>query len=326
MAWKNTQQISFADSLLHEHAALTELDDIQNLIDWSEIEDPLRSIHANPAGEKAWPPLLMFKILLLQVWYNLSDPACEKHLARDLLFRRFAGLGLGDTVPDHSTIWRFRNILTQADKLQSLLALINDQLSRQGVLIRRGQVSIIDASVIQAKNNRPNKNAQGENTQDPEAAYNVKTASNGKRQTTYGYKAHMNVDEDGFILAEQLTPGNVHDSQVFESLLTGHESAAYADSAYKSREHDALLQDKGIDNRILHRAYRNTPLTEAQKAFNRLASTVRCTVERTFGVLKRIYGLGQARYMGRARNQARVTLIAMAYNLKRGANIQRACV
>lgn len=326
MAWKNTRQTSFADSLLHEHAALTELDDIQSLINWSEIEYRLRMIHSNPAGEKAWPPLLMFKVLLLQAWYNLSDPACEKHLARDLLFRRFAGLGLGDDVPDHSTIWRFRNTLTKADKLQPLLALINDQLSRQGVLIRQGQVSIIDASVIQAKNNRPNKNAQGENTQDPEAAYNVKTASNGKRQTTYGYKAHINVDEDGFILAEHLTPGNVHDSQVFESLLTGDETAVYADSAYKSREHDALLQEKGIKNRVLNRAYRNTPLSDAQKAFNRLASTVRCTVERTFGVLKRIYGMGQARYMGRARNQARVTLIAMAHNLKRGANIQRACV
>jgi IS5 family transposase len=325
MAWKNTQQRSFADSLLHEHAALTELDDIQNLIDWSEIEDLLRSIHNNPMGEKAWPPLLMFKILLLQAWYNLSDPACEKHMARDLLFRRFAGLGLHDSVPDHSTIWRFRNTLTKAEKLQPLLTLINDQLNRQGVLIQRGQVSIIDASVIQAKNNRPNKNAQGETTQDPEAAYNVKTASNGQRKTTYGFKTHMNVDEDGFILAEHLTPGNVHDSQVFESLLTGHETAVYADSAYKSREHDALLEHKGIDNRVLHRAYRNTPLTKAQKAFNRLASQVRCTVERTFGVLKRIYGMGQARYMGLARNQARVTMMAMAHNLKRGVNLQRAC-
>jgi len=86
-----------------------------------------------------------------------------------------------------------------------------------------------------------------------------------------------------------------------------------------------LQTHKGIKNRVLHRAYRNTPLTEAQKAFNRLASQVRCAVERTFGVLKRLYGMGQARYMGLARNQARVTLMAMAHNLKRGVNIQRAC-
>lgn len=326
MAWKNTFQQSFADSLVHEHDALTELDDIQNLIDWSVIERQLSTIHSNPMGEKAWPPLVMFKILLLQAWYNLSDPACEKQLVRDLLFRRFVGLSLQDAVPDHSTIWRFRNKLNEEGHLQPLLNLINEQLNQRGVLIQNGQASIIDATVIEAKNNRPNKNAKGENTQDIEAAYNVKTASDGKQKTTYGFKTHMNVDEDGLILSEQLTPGNVHDSQVFEALLTGQEKAAYADSAYKSDAHDQLLKTKGIQNNILYRAYRNTPLSDAQKQFNRYASQVRCTVERTFGVLKRLYGLGKARYLGLARNQAHVSLIAMAHNLKRGANIQRACL
>ncbi|CAN8142738.1 transposase [Thiomicrorhabdus sp. 6S2-11] len=82
---------------------------------------------------------------------------------------------------------------------------------------------------------------------------------------------------------------------------------------------------KGIQNKILYRAYGNTPLSDAQKQFNRYVSQVRCTVERTFGVLKRLYGLGKARYLGLARNRARVSLIVMAHNLKRGANIQRAC-
>jgi IS5 family transposase len=325
MAWKNTLQQSLADSLVHEHDALTELDDIQNLIDWSVIERQLSTLHNNPMGEKAWPPLVMFKILLLQAWYNLSDPACEKQLVRDLLFRRFVGLRLQDAVPDHSTIWRFRNKLNEEGHLQALLNVINDQLNQRGVLIQNGQASIIDASVIEAKNNRPNKNAKGENTQDPEAAYNVKTASDCKQKTTYGFKMHINVDEDGLILSEQLTPGNVHDSQVFEDLFTGREKAVYADSAYKSEVHDQLLKTKGIQNNLLNRAYRNTPLTEAQKQFNCYASQVRCTVERTFGVLKRLYGLGKARYLGLARNQARVSLIVMAHNLKRGANIQRAC-
>lgn len=325
MAWKNTLQQSLADVLIHEHDALTELDDIQNLIDWTMIESQLSTIHNNPMGEKAWPPLVMFKILLLQAWYGLSDPACEKQLVRDLLFRRFVGLSLQDAVPDHSTIWRFRNKLNEDGHLQPLLNLINVQLNQRGVLIQNGQASIIDASVIEAKNNRPNKNSKGENTQDPEAEYNVKTASDGKQKTTYGFKSHMNVDEDGFILSEQLSAGNLHDSQVFEDLLTGQEKAVYADSAYKSDKHDKLLKSKGIKNQILHRAYRNKPLTAKQKEFNRYASQVRCTVERTFGVLKRLYGLGKARYLGLARNQARVTLIAMAHNLKRGANIKRAC-
>lgn len=325
MAWKNLKQQSLADGLIHDHDALTELDDFETIIDWSVIERQLSSIHSNPMGEKAWPPLMMFKILLLQSWYNLSDPACEKQLARDLLFRRFAGLSIDDGVPDHSTIWRFRTTLHKEGHLQPLLNLINDQLNARGVLIKTGQASIIDASVIEAKNNRPNKNAKGENTQDKEASYNVKVASDGKQKTTYGFKAHINVDEDGLILSQSLTTGKRHDSNEFESLLTGTEKAVYADSAYKSEKHDQMLSERGVDNRILHRAYRNKPLTAQQKQFNRYASQVRATVERVFGTLKRLYGLGKARYLGLARNQTRLSLIAMAHNLKRGLNIQRAC-
>ncbi len=73
--------------------------------------------------------MFMFKALLVQSWYNLSDPSLEKLLVRDLLFRRFVGLSLADSVPDHSTIWRFRQLLETEDLMDSLLAEINRQLS-----------------------------------------------------------------------------------------------------------------------------------------------------------------------------------------------------
>jgi IS5 family transposase len=179
--------------------------------------------------------------------------------------------------------------------------------------------------VIQAKHNRPNKGADGESTQDTEAGYNVKQSSDGKQKTTYGYKAHLNVEEDGFISKAITTSGNVHDSQCFEPLFTGKEQAVYADSAYASAKHDTLLAERHIKNGILKRAYRNTPLTPADKRHNQLLSGIRCTVERVFGVLKQHYGMGQARYRGRLRNHARLLLMSMAYNLKRGLAIQRAC-
>lgn len=324
MAWKNLQQHSFADQLFIEHDSIKELDAVDELIDWKAIEQLLKDIHNFPAGERAWPPVMMFKCLLLQAWYNLSDPALEKTLARDLMFRRFAGLGLSESVPDHSTIWRFRNLLQEEQRFESLLEAINQQLQRQGYLLKQGEVSIIDASVIKAKNNRPKKDAQGNNTQDPEAGYNVKTASDGKRTTTYGFKAHINTDEDGFIKSHEYTSGEVHDSNVFESLLTGDEKAVYADSAYKSEQHDTLLKQKGLNNQILERAYRNKPLTQEQKRENQIKSQTRTVVERVFGVLKQHYGMAQARYNGIARNSARFALISMAYNIKRGLSLQNA--
>jgi IS5 family transposase len=177
--------------------------------------------------------------------------------------------------------------------------------------IQAGEVSIVDATVtcapegIEAKQSRPRKGKDGGNTQDSEAGYNVKVAANGKTASTYGYKAHVNVDEDGFIKAVGYTPGNEHDSHSLKKLLTHTEEQVYADKAYASAEHDKLLAKRNTGNRILHKAKRNQPLSDQQKQQNRQWSSVRCTVERVFGILKQHYRLAKARYLGLQRNQAR---------------------
>jgi IS5 family transposase len=323
MAWKELKQQSFADALQASNRFIEEFDEIHDLLNWSCIERLFCDIHNRTKGERAWPPLMMFKALLLQSWHNLSDPSLEKALARDLLFRRFVGVGLDQGVPDHSTIWRFRNLLEKNGLLDAAMTEINAQLAEQSLIIKQGEISIIDASVIEAKNARPRKNAEGKNTQ--EAGYSVKQSSDGKRKTTYGFKAHTNVDEDGFVKEVILTAGNVHDSIPFESILTDHEREVYADSAYKSAQHSRLLKQKKVKECITHRAYRNRPLNEDQEKQNRYFSSIRSRVEHVFGIVKLHYGLGKARYMGIARNQARVSLICMAYNLKRAVRIQREC-
>ena len=105
---------------------------------------------------------------------------------------------------------------------------INRQLSNQGLPIKQGEASIIDASVIKANQNRPKKDKDGNNTQDADASYNIKTGSDGKHQTTYGFKAHLNMDEDGFVKTYDYSTGSLHDSKVFQSLLTGTEDEVYA--------------------------------------------------------------------------------------------------
>ena len=131
------------------------------------------------------------------------------------------------------------------------------------------------------------------------------------------------MDEDGLIKATDYSSGSSHDSNHFTNLLSGNESAAYADSAYQSEKHDQWLSARGIDNRLTKRAYRNRPLLEQDKRFNRLHSGVRSTVERVFGVLKQHYGMAKARYLGLARNRTRFELICVAYNIKRGLSLQQ---
>ncbi len=195
MAWKQTGQLSLADSLINAHKAIEELDELHNLIDWQTIEQTLRHVHSSERGESAFHPVIMFKVLLLQKLYNLSDPAMEKQLARDLLFRRFVGLSLTDDVPDHSTIWRYHKHLGELRLIEPLFNQINEQLAQQNIFIKAGSVSIIDASIVEAKNKRPKKGKHTDNTQDNEAAYVSKKDSTGKVKTTYGFKIHLNCDE-----------------------------------------------------------------------------------------------------------------------------------
>jgi len=143
-------------------------------------------------------------------------------------------------VPDHSTIWRFRQVLDKANLMEKLLKEVNAQLQQKGLLIRHGNVSIVDASVIETQRARANKD--GKNTQDPEAAWNVKTAANGKKISTYGYKAHVNVDEDGFIKSTDFTAGNVHDSQVFTHLL-GHKDSTLRPTPQSSYRISAYIRN-----------------------------------------------------------------------------------
>lgn len=126
--------------------------------------------------------------------------------------------------------------------------------------------------MIEAKQCRPNKNKNGESAQDSEAQWNVKAGSDGQRKSTYGFKAHINVDEDRLIKSTDYTPGNVHVSNCFTSLLDGDESAAYAGSAYAREKHAKCLKAYKVENRIIRRAYKNKPLMAQDKQFNRLYS------------------------------------------------------
>ncbi len=327
MSWKQTTQNSFADSLVVEHKSLSELDDVHNIINWTEIEQTLSNLYSSVRGAPSYPPLMMFKILILQAWYNLSDEALEKQIARDFMFRCFINLSLSENVPDHSSIWHFRQLLNTEQLLEPLLKQINTHLERNSITVSLGSINIIDATVIEAKQSRKRKGKDGNNTQDSEAGYNVKTAADGKRKTTYGFKAHANVDEDGFVKKMTFTPGNVHDSQEFDKLLDCGRAKdklktcgeVYADSAHANKKNDKKLGKQ--NNKVLHRAYRNTPLTQVQKQENKQCSSIRYIVERTFGLLKLHHGLGKARYLGLERNKTRAQLIAMSHNLKTGMNI-----
>jgi transposase, IS5 family len=85
------------------------LEAIEQKLDWTAVEVLLQPIYAAPTGRASFPVLSLFKAVLLGAWHGLGDPELEAALSDRLSFRRFAGLALDEAVPDHSTLWRFRD-------------------------------------------------------------------------------------------------------------------------------------------------------------------------------------------------------------------------
>jgi len=330
MSERKVGQLSFADEVVAASAGGNEvLERISRLIDWSRIEALLSELHAGRMGAPAYPSLLMFKGLLLQRWYDLSDPSLEEALKDRLSFRRFIGLPLSEAIPDHCTLWRFREAL--GPKLcERIFVEIGRQIESSGFVMKQG--TLIDASLVPSAVNAPKRpdkplppDASGrpaskliKSEHDPDAAW---TKKEGKYY--FGYKLHAAMDKTSRIIRRVLvTPANINESQEADHLICGDEKIVYADKAYDSRERRKNLTLRGISNGIMRRGHHNRPLTPAEVRRNERISKHRGAIEPLFSLFKNVYGFARARYRGLVRNTCAITLAAIAINLKRWANGQ----
>lgn len=315
----STQTNLFVTQTDLEHPILHSLDDTEALLDWVKIEAILSSVYASKTGRPSYPLLTLFRGLLLGVWYRLSDVQLAQSLYRDLLFRKFCHLELGSSVPEASTLGRFRNHLVEQGLWETLLNEINRQLEAKNIIMSEGRINIIDATPIEAAQSGPGKGANEQATRDPEAGWHVKNDSRGQKKSTYGYSVHTGVDEDGFIHRQSVTPGNVHDSQQRDALLLGNEAALYADAAYSSQATREKLQQLNIEDQVQRKGYRNHPLSAADKQRNAEIAVTRSGGERPFATYKRHYRLARTRFMGLAKNTTVYGIAAMALNIRKGA-------
>src|SRR5512143_4247470 len=166
-------QISFADGLVNQRAGRNEwMDEIDKLLDGKAIKRILDPIYASDEGQPSYPLLTFVKLLLLQQWYGLSDPGLEEAVDDRLSFRRFVGLPLDEGVPDHSTIWRFRQELAAHGLAEALFEEINRQLDARGLIVRQG--TLIDATLLQASVKPPSVKEGTVSERDPEAGWTKK--------------------------------------------------------------------------------------------------------------------------------------------------------
>lgn len=314
-----TQSSLFVSNADMSHPILCSLDDTEALLDWSELERLMSSIYGSSTGHPSYPLLTLFRSLLLGIWYKLSDVQLSQSLYRDLLFRKFCHLELGGEVPEASTLGRFRNQLVEHDLWDKLLGEINRQLESKNIIMTEGRINIIDATPVEAAQSGPGKNKAGDPKRDQEADWHVKKDSRGRSKSTYGYSVHTGVDEDGFIHRQNVTAGNVHDSQERDTLLLGDEAALFADAAYSSEETREKLKTFEIKDQVQRKGYRNNPLSESDKIRNAQIAVTRAGGERPFATYKQHYGLARTRFMGLSKNLTFYGLAAMASNIRKGA-------
>lgn len=314
-------QLGFADHLVSGPRSRRKdhLAEIDGLIDWSEIEGLLRPLRSARMGRPPYPPLLLFKLLLLQRWYNLSDEAAEDGLVDRLSFRRFVGLSLEAAVPDASTLCRFRTDLAAAGLGDALFSAVGRALSDKGLLVRQG--TLIDASLIAAAVAEPRKQAGGGvSTVDPEAVW----AKKGSK-AVFGYKLHIAVDQtSGLVRQAVLTRATVADCTIGPDLVQGDENQVYADMAYDNAVMRQRLAAAGIGNGVMRRPNRHHKLGDADKARNAGIGRIRGRVEGIFGTLKRSYRRQRLLYIGLAKNSLDLFITLMAINLRRAARLAAA--
>jgi IS5 family transposase len=317
MAVKQTGQPSFMEALLPKGSgANATLDRLASLVKWYRFEKLLAHLRDEEGpGRPGYPVLVLFRALLLQSLYGLSDRELEEALADRLSFKRFVGLSLEDAAPDHTVLNRFRNRLIEQGVLEKLFGELDRQLENAGLILKRG--TMLDATLIQAVSAPPREKRP---SNDPDARF---AKRQGKSGSTFGYKAHMGIDEgSGLIRAVLTTPANVNDTTPADDLIRGDEAVVWADAAYDTHARRARLKAEGKKPRIARRPNKHHPELPARlKRYNRLIARRRAAVETTFATIKRRMRLTCIRYVGLIKATAQVTLAAIAFNMRRWSAI-----
>lgn len=315
----------------------TMLEQLNSIVDWEAFRPTLEIIRKKQrksnAGRKSFDVVFMFKILVLQSLYNLSDAQLEFQITDRFSFMAFLGLQLNDRVPDEKTIWLFRDELTTAKLIDPLFEQFDVTLSSNGFAAEKGQ--IIDATIVSAPKQRNSREENRQIKEEGKAPESWDSKPNKKRQkdtdarwtkkrnvSYFGYKNHVNVDaKHKFIRRFEVTSASVHDSQAVKSLLDKKNNGkeVYADSAYVGEEIANLLHENNLQSHINEKGYRNRPLTELQKESNREKSKIRSRVEHIFGVQSQRAGNLILRSIGIIRAKTKIGLRNLSYNLSRYA-------
>jgi IS5 family transposase len=288
-------------------------------------------------GQPPYDVIVMFKMLIVQRLYHLSDDALEYQVTDRLSFQRFLGMNFSSAVPDSKTVWLFRNALSALELERELFEEMNAQLLERGVIALEGQA--VDASFVEAPRRRDSREeAAALRAGEQPASWRANPHRGAQKDADanwakkgdedhFGYKDHVMSDLGSKLVVEyEVTAASVHDSRMLEALTRGglaRDQEFYADAAYRGAEQEKLLKRRGAYSRVHYRAYRGRPLTERRKRLNTARSRRRARVEHVFGFMSNSMKGMTVRCRSLARNRTVIGLMNLTYNLCRLVQLKK---
>jgi transposase, IS5 family len=294
MGFKNMEQnVTCADmalfSSVEKNRTVTRMEEINAIVDWARIENLLMEnypVGKSTDGNRAYPPVLLMKCLLLQQWFRIdSDPELETQINDRISFKTFLGLSFDDPAPDHSTFSRFRGRFSK-DIMRRINNELLHQFASRGLSIHEGVA--IDARLVQSAS-RPlstekreeeiKKRGTPEGTRDKNGntlkfSRDIESDWTAEKDNPlFGLKEHAAVDtRHGFLLATEITPASHHDSPYLPLCIAGscHTNdpvkKVYADKGYYGKPNREFLAMNGIADGIMRKATRRADLTAFEVA------------------------------------------------------------
>jgi IS5 family transposase len=347
---KMKQNLGFADFALagsmKHNRSLKNMEKLDKAIDWSRVESILLShytVGTSGEGADAYPPLLLFKCMLLQKWFHIdSDPELENQINDRWSFKKFLHLALSKPSPDHSTFSRFRKRLSKK-AMDQINSEILRQFESQGLTINEGIA--VDARLVKSASH-PISNDKIKQARDKHNTPEGKLDINGKplkfhrdldsdwvvqKDTPhYGLKEHASVDTNhGFVLATTMTPASVNDTIYLQycTAFSRHTKQkiqkVFADKGYAGKPNRDFLSLNKIADGIMRKDSTTAKLTEYEKKRNKKISKVRYIVEQYFGISHLHDGAKRARFTDITKNKFDGWCRQAAFNIARGLKILR---
>ena len=274
--------------------------EINKLLDWKSVAQLFPEKESN-RGRPEYERILMIKVIFLQSCYGISDEEIEYQCYNRLDFQQF--LEFPEDIPDYSTIWRFREGLTEGNIMEIIWSELQDQIDGKGIVIEKGVIQ--DAKFITADPGKKNSGVSGRGREARTSRSADGSWTKKGKKSYFGFKLHNKTCMKTKIIAEMaISTAKTHDGKID---LATPEEINYRDRGYSG------CPTKAKGNATMKRG----KLSIKDVLRNKRITKKRCRGEHPYATMTRSLKAGHTRLTTIARVYVQQAFVCIAYNFHR---------